>query len=118
MCFQSSFAETDAHLLELQTSQRMGELFAPFRMMRMTAFFEESGLDLDALDVKFRRLFLEDPKGKKLLGNLVEASAKVNGQRMGLPAEENFAFCLEGLIDYAIFGETLSGHGLIIGCES
>ena len=37
---------------------------------------------------------------------------------MGLPAEENFAFCLEGLIDYAIFGETLSGHGLIIGCES
>ncbi len=117
MLFQSSIAKTDEHLLELQQKGPDRELFAPFSLVAMTDFLDETGLDLDQLDAKFRALFLKNAKGKKLFKKLVGGIEEINQER-GITHEENSRQCLENLIDYAIFGQALASHGVIIGCES
>lgn len=118
MCFASSLAATDEHLLELQKSPELDVLLTPFKVMSMTEFFKESGLDLGALDERLRRYFLKERDGAKLLKELVEASARVNRDRMGHDDVQNQQMCLDTLIDYATFGQALDSYGMIIACES
>lgn len=118
MCFTSSLAATDEHLLGLQSDSDYGTLFAPFKVVAMTKFFEDSGLDLVALDERFKRYFSEDKNGVKLLNELAMTSAQVNRERMGHDNRRNRQMSLETLIDYATFGQALNSYGLIIACES
>lgn len=118
MCFTSSLAATDEHLLGLQNSSDSGTLFVPFKVVSMIKFFEDSGLDLVALDERFRRYFSEDRDGAKLLNELVTSSAQINRERMGHDDRQNRQMCLETLIDYATLGQALNSYGLIIACES
>lgn len=118
MCFASSLAATDEHLLELQKSRELDVLFAPFKVVSMTEFFKESGFDLGLLDEQFRKYFLKEPDGVKLLKELVTVSAQVNRERMGHDDAQNRQMCLETLVDYATFGQALDSYGIIIACES
>lgn len=118
MCFDSSFAAVDAHLGKLQRDPTVSELFLPYRTVLMTDFFMQSGLNLEVEDERFRNFFQEDNKGKKLLRRLQEDSYPINFERMGLSRENSDAECLENLVDYATFGQALSGHGIILSCES
>lgn len=118
MCFASSLAATDAHLLEFQKSPELDVLFAPFKVVSMTEFFKESGLDLGVLDERFRGYFQKERDGAKLLKELVEASAQVNRDRMGHDDNQNRQMCLSTLVDYATFGQALDSYGMIVACES
>lgn len=116
-CFDSSYAAVDEHLGELQKGN-LADLFRSFRTVLMTTFFEESGIDLDDNDRRFRKFFIDDRKGNKLLKRLGEQSYPVNNERMGLTHDKSDAETLENLVDYAIFGQALSPHGIILSCES
>lgn len=116
MCFDSSYSAVDEHLKRLQASD--DGLYRDFRVTLMTDFFDRSGLDLEEADRQFRQYFRSDNRGKRLLRQLSEESYPVNKSRMGVSREVSDAECLENLIDYAIFGQALNSHGLIIACES
>ncbi len=118
MCFDSSFAAVDEHLGRLQQDHSTNELYAPFKAVLMTGFFEGLELDLDDLDAQFRRFFGEHKDGKRLYQRLAAESYPINHERMGLSKEKSDAEVLENLVDYAIFGQALSGYGMIIACES
>jgi hypothetical protein len=118
MCFDSSYAAVDQRLGELQADPATGKLFGPFEVIPMTKFFEQSGMDLEELDARFRKFFMDDPAGKRLFARLAADSYPVNSERMGISKEKSDEETLENLIDYAVFGHVLSGHGVIISCES
>lgn len=117
MCFQSSFAKTDEHLLRLQTTGDNAGLFRNCSIVSMNKFLTNSGLDLQQTVLQMRQFF-ELGKGKRLLDVLSRDSLEVNQKRLGLNEVQNREYALQNLVDYATLGQAFNSHGIIVACES
>lgn len=117
MCFQSSFAATDEHLLRLQTQGVDARLFQHVSIVSMNEFLINSGLDLQQTVLQMRQFF-ELRKGKRLLDVLSKDSLEVNKKRFGLDEVQNREYALQNLVDYATLGQAFDSHGVIVACES
>lgn len=117
ICFQSTLALTDQHLLKLQNGEQ-GNLFANCFIQSMTQFLAESDLDLASVGKQMRQFFLEKRSGKRLLDILNKDSLPINEARLGLSEEQNRDFMLQGLVEYATLAQTFSSQSLIVACES
>ncbi len=117
MCFQSTFAQTDEHLLRLQTTGANAKLFKNCLLVSMNEFLSNSGLDLPQT-VSQMRQFFELGKGKRLLDLLCRDSYEVNRKRLSLDETQNRDYALQNLVDYATLGQAFNSQGIIVACES
>lgn len=116
MCFSSTQAETDRHLIELQ--QKNPDIFGSYQIVRMSEFFRESGVNIDRTQDELQAFFQNDKKGKRLHQVLSSTGEEINKERLNLNPEENKKISMQNLVEYATLGSVLTPPGIIVGCES
>ncbi len=116
MCFASSLAKTDEELSGLQKND--SGIFNSYRVIPMTEFFDDQGIDEDQILGDACEYFKSDSKGKKLVSQLHRDSIGLNKGRLGLSEEENLEQTIRGCAEYGVFGYAMGQQGVILAAES
>lgn len=116
-CFASTLANTDGRLLYLQNGKD-GILFMQYRIIPMTDFYKQQGVDPERIYRQQEKYFRTDPKGIRLVDEVHRAGIRINRERFGLNEEENRSQAIQNLAEYATLGEAFGDKGIIIAAES
>lgn len=116
-CFVSTLANTDERLLDLQNGED-GILFMEYRIIPMTDFYKQQGVDPERIYRQQEKYFRTDPKGIRLVDELHRVGIRINRERLGLNEEENRSQAIQNLVEYATLGEAFGEKGIIIAAES
>ena len=116
-CFASTLANTDERLLELQNGKD-GILFAQYKIIPMTDFYRQQGVDPELTYQEREKYFRTNPRGIRLVDQLHRAGVEINRERLGLNEAENRKQAIKNLAEYATLGEAFGGKGIIIAAES
>jgi len=116
--FCSTAAHAEESLARLQADESTASLYADFRIVLMTGFFQERGFNADATYQDARELFLTNSRGQKLVRELHSASMPINSARRGLTEEQNLAQAIQSVSEYATFSAALPDNSMLFAAES
>lgn len=117
MSFASTFAQTDERLLALQRGKE-GFLLKPYRVVKMTDFFDSQGVDALATCREMEHFFKINQRGKRIAEYLHTVSMGINRERLKLTEEQNRKQAIQNLSEYATLGQAFGENGIIIAAES